>query len=63
MNRIQVAAYCTLEQKERLQELAELELCSLSTMLTKLIDEAWELNFNEQNPSQAEPNPYPRGEF
>lgn len=61
MSKTQVAAYVTEEQKQRLVALAELELVSLSTMLTMLIDEAYELNFadneEEQHPAA------PRGEF
>lgn len=60
MSKTQVAAYVTEEQKQRLVALAELELCSLSTMLTKLIDESYELNFeDEEEHHPAEP----RGEF
>lgn len=58
MSRVQVAAYVTIEQKEKLQKLADLELCSLSTMLTKLIDESYQLNFEDE-----EANEYVRGEF
>jgi hypothetical protein len=49
MSKTQVAAYVTVEQKTRLAALADLELCSLSTMLTKLIDEAYELNFGDDD--------------
>lgn len=49
MSRVQVAAYVSKEQKEKLRQLAELELCSLSTMLTKLIDESYALNFGDND--------------
>lgn len=66
MSRVQVAAYVSLEQKEKLRKLAELELCSLSTMLTKLIDESYALNFGEDDEQKDVlfgEDPNPRGEI
>jgi len=60
MSKTQVAAYVSTEQKERLEALADLELCSLSSMITKLIDEAYEANFVDDD---DDTNDLHRGEF
>lgn len=62
MSRVQVAAYVSPEQKEKLRRLADLELCSLSTMLTKLIDESYALNFDSNGGSDGTEH-LSRGEF
>lgn len=63
MNKTQVAAYVTEVQKQRLQALADMELCSLSSMLTKLIDESYELNFGSDDDDNDETEHLNRGEF